>query len=135
MTYVYIITDGDFYKIGVSGNFKKRLASLNTASPRKLKIVATRFFEERQLALTKESSLHEKYSMFRVNGEWFNITENEVIRIIDEHLFLPREYFIKKINEYKERLKLIETKEYAAFREEIMRSVEFIKSIKNVSFK
>jgi hypothetical protein len=83
MSYVYLITSSNAVKIGVSNNPQKRLATLQTANHEPLRL----FFEIRcssdELAYKVESCLHERYSTYRLNGEWFmidpNIAVNEII--------------------------------------------------------
>ena len=73
---VYVISDGTFLKIGCTRDIETRIQTLQTANPRKLKIIkayeTTCFKEDLRL----ESYLHRKFQDYRVkvNGrttEWF----------------------------------------------------------------
>ncbi len=66
--WVYFVAthDGQFIKIGWATNVAKRLATLNTAQAKPLKLLAkirTRFAEE--------AHLHRKFAHLNVRGEWF----------------------------------------------------------------
>jgi hypothetical protein len=65
--WVYLISDGTFYKIGYSLNPIERLQHLQGANPRKLEIVGTI-----RGGYKKECQLHAKYEHLRVQGEWFS---------------------------------------------------------------
>lgn len=70
---VYIIEAEELgiYKIGVSNNLKIRLQRLQTASPVKLRIIAS--LESPQNAYHVESTLHEELHQYRLHGEWFRL--------------------------------------------------------------
>jgi hypothetical protein len=61
-------------KIGHSNDTMARLASLQTGNPRKLTLL--REIEGKGEDLERE--LHERYKANRLNGEWFNISRNDV---------------------------------------------------------
>lgn len=65
--YVYFITDGEFIKIGISVNPWKRLSSIQTGHPKKLRIAAI-FKGGRE----EEFQLHGRFAEYRAHGEWFN---------------------------------------------------------------
>lgn len=60
----YFISDGTLVKIGRSVDPLRRLATFQTSSPEKLKIVLT-------LDGDRELDLHQRFAEFRVRGEWF----------------------------------------------------------------
>lgn len=68
--FVYLIhaTETPYYKIGLTGDLKTRLAGLSTASFTKLKLVASAFVNEVYMV---EMQLHSKYELFWKKGEWF----------------------------------------------------------------
>ncbi len=74
--YVYLIRMGrtNFYKIGKSNDPKGRLASMQTASPHKLKIVHV--FKADNAAAAEES-LHHRLHGVRQAGEWFKLTDEQ----------------------------------------------------------
>ena len=77
--FVYLISDSNNYKIGSTHNLEQRLTQLQTANPNKLIIIESiRSFNYKKL----EKLLHYRFKSKRVNGEWFNLTENEVANFI-----------------------------------------------------
>lgn len=75
--YVYLISDINnyTYKIGISNNPEKRLKSLQTGNDRVLKIIHKIICQNSNQV---ENALHNKYNFLRVNGEWFELTEEDV---------------------------------------------------------
>ena len=75
--YVYLISDINnyTYKIGISNNPEKRLRTLQTGNDRILKIIHKVFCENYN---DVETALHNKYSFLKVNGEWFELSEQDV---------------------------------------------------------
>lgn len=76
-TFVYLIhaTGSDYYKIGLSNNPEKRLATLRHTNPfgiTDLKLVRT-IKSNRWV----ECQLHWRYDKQRQKGEWFSFTPNE----------------------------------------------------------
>lgn len=73
---VYLISDGTHTKIGISNNPRKRLAALQTANSKKLRIIEVlpggRSLEER---------LHRHFHRKRLEGEWFNLDEDDIAQI------------------------------------------------------
>lgn len=75
--YVYLISDSNTYnyKIGISKNPEKRIKSLQTGNDNKLKIIHKVLCEN---YMKVEKALHNKYSFLKINGEWFELTEEDV---------------------------------------------------------
>lgn len=69
--YVYVISDGEFVKIGYSKNPKKRLKAVQSGNPRQLKLAAKKEVQGRRRAKALEKSLHKQYGCHRKAGEWF----------------------------------------------------------------
>lgn len=68
--YVYLITDGEYLKIGYSVNPPKRVAELQTGNARLLSLVGTIEGTEED-----ERLLHAKYARHNVLQEWFELHE------------------------------------------------------------
>jgi len=65
-----------YYKIGVSKNTPKRVKQLQTGSSENISVVFT-FTSEMPYKL--ETALHNFYSPYKVNREWYNLSlENEL---------------------------------------------------------
>jgi predicted GIY-YIG superfamily endonuclease len=75
--YVYLISDANsyIYKIGISKNPEKRLKSLQTGNDKNLKIIHKVLCEHSNKV---ETALHNQYSFLKVNGEWFELTQDDV---------------------------------------------------------
>jgi predicted GIY-YIG superfamily endonuclease len=76
--YVYLISDSNTYtyKIGISKNPETRVKTLQTGNDNKLKIihkVECEYFND------VETALHNKYKIFKINGEWFELNDEDVV--------------------------------------------------------
>lgn len=70
---VYFISDGEFIKIGIATNIKSRLCKLQTGNARPLKVV--KLIEGYRKT---ERIFHNLFKYERLEGEWFDITEEQV---------------------------------------------------------
>lgn len=76
MGFVYFIqSENGHVKIGSSANPDERLRQLQTASSFQLNIVGV---IESENYKTVEKNLHKTYKSSRIQGEWFDITKEEV---------------------------------------------------------
>ena len=65
------------YKIGVTTDINQRLRGLSTASPIKIELITVWFYEGyRKL----EKYLHTQFHANRLNGEWFQLSEEDISR-------------------------------------------------------
>lgn len=72
--FVYIIESAaGLVKVGIAGNLEKRLRSLQTGSPHKLRLVDAFFLPDKKFAKTVENQAHERFSFSRAEGEWFRV--------------------------------------------------------------
>jgi hypothetical protein len=80
---LYLISDGEKLKIGVSKNPQKRLTQLQTGHPKKLKII--KIYD---VPNYHEKRLHRQLWMFRErhNGEWFTVNIPDLVKLIDDIL-------------------------------------------------
>lgn len=81
---VYLIkaemADGSFqYKIGISKHPEKRLKENKTSNPNKLQIVHT--FKS-QHSNIMETALKNRFKYCRIEGEWFNLSQEDVDNFI-----------------------------------------------------
>lgn len=79
---VYLIKAGDRYKIGVARDVLRRMAQLNAGqSPFPIVLIhcASGWDYKEQ-----ENRLHQKYSEYRVHGEWFEFDDRAVTSVITE---------------------------------------------------
>ena len=75
--YIYLIRNINFeYKIGITKkSVNKRVKQLQTGNPHQLEIVSFFFIKNYNKV---EKSLHNIYKNKRLNGEWFNLTKEDV---------------------------------------------------------
>jgi len=82
MKKVYVISDGEYIKVGISQNIKKRISQLKTASPKELTLLYSldggRYIE---------SKIHKDLSEYRARegGEWF-LHNKVTIDIIESYI-------------------------------------------------
>lgn len=76
--FVYLIQNLETskYKIGVSKNPQKRIKQLQTGSGEELKLISV---YETENARKIESALHNKFLMYKTNGEWFEFGISEEV--------------------------------------------------------
>jgi predicted GIY-YIG superfamily endonuclease len=76
--YVYLISDSNTYnyKIGISNNPERRVKTLQTGNDNKLKIVHKIICEYYS---DVEKALHNRYKFNKINGEWFELSNDDVI--------------------------------------------------------
>lgn len=88
---VYFIADrkNGLVKIGVSRDRNRRINQLQTGNPFKLEFMG--WIEQDENHFKIEKSLHEKYSDKHFNGEWFEISQDDVIHELTlHHGFIPK---------------------------------------------
>lgn len=73
--FVYLIRAGDLCKIGMTISVESRLSSLQSSSS--LPIELLHVIETTDMDTT-ETALHEKFQNKRVNGEWFNLSLEDI---------------------------------------------------------
>lgn len=73
---VYLISDGEFTKIGSSVDPIRRLDSLQIGNPRKLTLIGSWLGD-----FDTEYDLHSAYQHRKVRGEWFDLTSEDVQEI------------------------------------------------------
>ncbi len=70
---VYFISDGHFAKIGKSNDVRHRLAELQCGNGNTLRVLFTIGAKSERAAYRIENTLHYKFKMYRMEGEWFDI--------------------------------------------------------------
>jgi hypothetical protein len=80
--YVYLMIDtaNEHYKIGISNNPEYRERTLQSEKPT-IQHIAAKKFPNREIALSTEKTLHNKYAHKRKRGEWFQLDSKEVDEI------------------------------------------------------
>jgi len=80
-SHVYVITDGENHKIGISSDPENRLSQLQCSNPKRLELVTSATVED---APAIEAYLHEKYSEHNVHGEWFDMPRHIAQQCVDD---------------------------------------------------
>ena len=78
-SHVYFIHGGEYVKIGIAFNPKKRLTELQTSNP--FSLILLRAFKVMD-ARAIERSLHSHYAASCVRGEWFKLSDKDIERIM-----------------------------------------------------
>lgn len=83
---IYLIQDeGGTTKIGHAENMKRRFSQINMSNSGKVSIYYSRIVKDRK---DLEKKLHIEFSKKRIKGEWFDLSEEDLIRaknIIDNY--------------------------------------------------
>lgn len=73
--FIYLIESGGYHKIGKAVSVPNRLSQLNVQLPTPLTLVHTIAVSNMSWA---ENYLHQRYADKRLNGEWFNLSADDV---------------------------------------------------------
>ena len=77
-SYVYLLKSGDLYKIGFASDWQKRKKSYDTHNPDYKLIFLYKGYDSFEV----ESFLHKKYIDKNVQGEWFDLSDDEILYLI-----------------------------------------------------
>jgi hypothetical protein len=77
-------------KIGITGNVRARLASVQTGYPKPLEALAVFNTPNRDIARKWESAFHKMFAADRLEGEWFNA---DPVHVLSEVCAAARGYF------------------------------------------
>lgn len=81
---LYIFKLNQYYKIGVTNNWEKRLDNISRMTPYKIsKVLVVDNYQG------LEKKLHTKYKDYCVHGEWFNLSEEQVNQLYTELVIFP----------------------------------------------
>ena len=78
--YVYVLFNGENYKIGKTKNLKSRKSSIQTGSDTNLKILAYAIWEDYSLL---ERSIQKAFKRYKKVREWFSLPEEELQPLLD----------------------------------------------------
>ena len=76
-TYVYFLSDGEFTKIGVAADVRKRTSELQIGNARKLRLIEYIPWNCTQLAKSAEKQLHALFRDSQISGEWFDLRNDK----------------------------------------------------------
>jgi hypothetical protein len=85
-TSVYIMTCGDFMKVGMAGQVQSRLASIQASNPVNVEVAWSNEFPDKRSAAVTERATHKKLkeSGFHLKLEWFYYTHKSFSIAVDE---------------------------------------------------
>ena len=72
-SFVYLITDGNYVKIGVADNVKSRLNGIQTGNPNECYVISIIPCRDSKAAYSLEKKLHWEYRFRKKRGEWFDL--------------------------------------------------------------
>ena len=82
MGFVYLLCDGEKFKIGMTrGRIEKRVAELQTGNPNEIWIHS---YYETMYPAKIEKMLHGRHATSNVKNEWFDLSVSEVINFKNE---------------------------------------------------
>lgn len=73
--YIYVLKAGDFYKIGRTASLHERIKRLSIQLPFPIKLVMAFEVDD---ATDEEGFWHSELEDKRINGEWFELNEDDV---------------------------------------------------------
>ena len=94
--YIYLLTNGTYYKIGKSKNPENRIKQLNSGSSEKIELIYK--FRSPEYYHTIEIALHNFFSNKRVNSEWFELTPKEALSFIPRCIKIEENLIFLKEN-------------------------------------
>ena len=77
--YVYVLGCDGFVKIGIAADIPRRLASLQGGSPHRIEFLG--MFPTLRPA-DEERWLHQEFKEFRKKGEWFQLNEYRLAKLL-----------------------------------------------------
>lgn len=81
---VYIVSSAGYYKIGIAENLANRIGGIQTGTPHKVELRATRVFASRDAARACERHAHKLLADYRLSGEWFACDLETAIAAIEK---------------------------------------------------
>ena len=96
--YVYLLTDGEFFKIGVTrGSIDKRIKKLQTGNPDDISLVNS---YQTEYPFKMEKALHATHNHQRINNEWFDLSLSDITNFESECKSIDEMFQALKENPY-----------------------------------
>lgn len=83
---VYVMEAGDYTKIGVAEDPRKRLKALQAGCPLEIHLLGHLRFEDFPTARAIEAELHNLFAEFRGHGEWFHMSPQWALNALAQKL-------------------------------------------------
>lgn len=75
MQITYVITDGEFFKIGIASNVHTRIMGIKSSNPRPITLVKLYWGTQ------NEGLFHYYLQEFHLSGEWFNCSIDDIMKV------------------------------------------------------
>lgn len=82
--YIYLMTNGYEYKVGITTNPDRRLKQCQTGNAKTLTYVCIGERSSRESVLFAERSIHNGLRQHRLNGEWFKLNHKLLATVVQE---------------------------------------------------
>lgn len=79
--HIYLISDGEYCKIGMTSNVSKRIKTLQIGNPHKLKLIFSILLRNETQNI--ESKIHDTFKFAKQQGEWFKLHKSNIDSIIE----------------------------------------------------
>jgi len=73
--YIYVIKSGNYCKIGRTKDMKQRMKTFEKSIPGGFHLVCDWYSDD---TMQEEAEMHSIFATLRVNGEWFNLQDNNI---------------------------------------------------------
>lgn len=82
---VYLMTDGEFHKIGrTGGDVQKRLSTIQSGNAREITLLETSPYLTYRESIHLEKVLHTNWGKKRVRGEWFKLNKTNLADVTNQ---------------------------------------------------
>jgi hypothetical protein len=76
--FIYLLTNGNHYKIGFTKNINNRIKQLQTGSSTKIELISS--YKSDKFYSIIENALHRTYNIYQTSyNEWFDLPINEIL--------------------------------------------------------
>lgn len=89
MARVYLLSNGESYKIGVASRLAQRLKNLSTGSDSPIEVIALSKDMSKDSAHFFEKSIHKNCRQYRKKGEWYSLPPS-LVDVIKHELMWSR---------------------------------------------
>jgi hypothetical protein len=80
---IYVLGCGEHVKIGVTRDIAKRIRQLEAANPLPIVLLGKRTVPLASMLIT-EAWLHQRFATYRVRGEWFLVSADDVLAALTD---------------------------------------------------
>ena len=81
---LYLIQFGEFVKVGISNDPTARLRTIQSGLPAEATMPYYAVLPKREMAVDLEKRVHQKLQDRRARGEWFRVSVDEAVAVVDD---------------------------------------------------